>query len=201
MPMNRLAKRNVFVAALVLVLIATALPMLESAAHGAELDLRPIEVKPEPLGQLHPKLQWMTEQKVRAIWVGDDLFDRSIEGDRTKAQVIADAGFNLVMVGMNPNSDGTPSGVVDTSKPLDPKHDRSKSTDVETRLAPNVAEAHRVGLQFFVGWKYGTHHLEPYRKYRSPTKGVAKLTCCRLRYTNWDTSSVLPHRLHSTVTS
>ena len=176
--MSVLTNRSVLVTTIGLVLIATACPLLESAALGVELNLRPIKVRPEPLGQLHPKLRWMTEQKVRAIWVGDDLFDKSIEGDRTKAQVIADAGFNLVMVGMNPNSDGKPSGVVDTSKPLDPKHDRSKSKDVQTRLAPNVAEAHRVGLHFFVNWKYGTGHLEPYRKYRSPTKGVAKLTCC-----------------------
>ena len=161
-----------------LALLFAIWPMFGCVADAAELELRPIKVPPEPLSRLHPKLKWMTEQKIRAIWVGDDLFDKSIEGDRTKAEVIADAGFNLVLVGMNPNSDGTPSGVVDTSKPLDPKHDRSKSTDVETRLAPNVAEAHRVGLSFFVNWKYGTGHLEPYRKYRSPTKGVAKLTCC-----------------------
>ena len=176
--MNTPAERNRLIAAITLVWSATLWPLLGCAANAAELDLRPIEVKPEPLTQLHPKLTWMTKDKIRAIWIGDDLFARSIEGDRTKAQVIADAGFNLVMVGMNPNSDGKPSGVVDASKPLNPKHDRSKSTDIETRLAPNVAEAHRVGLHFFVNWKYGTGHLEPYRKYRSPTKGVAKLTCC-----------------------
>ena len=153
-------------------------PLALSAAHGAELNLRPIKVRPEPLSRLNPKLRWMTRDRIRAIWIGDDLFDKSIEGDRTKAQVIADAGFNVVMVGMGPNTDDTPSGVVDTSKPLALKHDRSKSTALETRLAPNIAEAHRVGLHFFVNWKYGTHHLEPYRKYRSPTKGVAKYTCC-----------------------
>ena len=176
--MNVLVNRNVLVASIGLVLSAMIWPMPECAANAAELDLRPIEVKPEPLGQLHPKLRWMTEQKVRATWIGDDLFDQSIEGDRTKAQVIADAGFNLVMVEMNPNTDGTPSGVADTGKPLELKHDRSRSTALETRLAPSIAEAHPVGLRFFVVWKYGTSHLEPYRKYRSPTKGLATLTCC-----------------------
>ena len=178
--MNTCANRNVSVAALVSVLIATVWPMTGCAAQGDELDLRPIEVNPEPLGPLHPKLRWMTEEKVRVIWISDDLFEKSVEGDRTKAQVIADAGFNIVIVEMNPNSDGSYSGVVDTSKPPKLEHDRSRSTDLETRLEPNVAEARRVGLPFFVGWKYGTNHLEPYRKYRSPTKGLAKYTCCPL---------------------
>ena len=178
--MNTCVNRNVSVAVLVSVLIATAWPITGCAAQAKELDLRPIEVKPEPLTQLHPKLRWMTEQKVRVMWIGDDLFEKSVEKDRTKAQVIADASFNVVSVTMIPNSDNTRSGVVDASKPLDVKHDRSKSTDLETRLAPNVAEARRVGLTFFVGWKYGTHHLEPYRKYRSPTKGPSTYTCCPL---------------------
>ena len=175
-----LADRNVLIAAIGLVLSATMWPPAGRAAHGAELDLRPITVTPEPLGQLHPKLRWMTRDKIRGIWITDDLFDKSVEGDKTKAQVIADAGFNLVIVESTPNTDNTRSPVVDTSKPYELKHDRTKSTDLETRLAPNVAEAHRVGLSFFIGWKYGTHHLEPYRKYRSPTNGLAKLTCCPL---------------------
>jgi hypothetical protein len=176
--MQKSKSSMVRVGVIALALAITIWPMFGRVADAAELELRPIVVAPEPLTDLHPDLRWMVEQRIRAIWVGDDLFDKSIEGDRTKAEVIADAGFNLVMVDMNPNSDDTRSGKVDTSKPLDVKHDRSKSTDLETRLAPNVAEAHRVGLAFFVGWKYGTHHLEPYRKYRSPTKGVATYTSC-----------------------
>jgi hypothetical protein len=178
--MNVLAFRNVLIASIGLVLSAMAWPLTGCAAQAAELELRSIDVKPEPLGQLHPKLRWMTRDKVRGIWITDDLFDKSVEGDKTKAQVIADAGFNLVIVEMNPNTDNTRSTVVDTSKPYELKHDRTKSTDLETRLAGNVAEAHRVGLSLFIGWKYGTHHLEPYRKYRSPTKGVATYTCCPL---------------------
>ena len=178
--MNVLAFRNILVASIGLVLSAMAWPLAGCAAQAGEFELRSIDVKPEPLGQLHPKLRWMTRDKVRGIWTTDDLFDKSVEGDKTKAQVIADAGFNLAIVEMGPNTDNTRSPVVDTSKPYELKHDRSKSTDLETRLARNVAEAHRVGLSLFIGWKYGTHHLEPYRKYRSPTKGLATTTCCPL---------------------
>ena len=115
--MNGFANRNVLIAAIGLVLSATMWPPVGPAAHGAELDLRPIKVTPEPLGQLHPKLRWMTRDKIRGIWITDDLFDKSVEGDKTKAQVIADAGFNLVIVEMHPNTDNTRSPVVDTSKP------------------------------------------------------------------------------------
>ena len=153
-------------------------PMFGCAADAAELDLRPIVTKPEPLGKLHPKLQWMRTDKVRAIWIGNDLFEKYDDSDKTKGQVLADAGFNLVRISMTVNSDNKPSGVVDASKPLDVKHDRSKSTAVETRLAPNIAEAKRVGLKLMIGFQYGTHHLEPYRKYRSPKDGLAKITCC-----------------------
>ena len=76
--MNALVSRSVFATAIMLALITTPWPLTGCAAQADELDLRPIEVKPEPLGQLHPKLKWMKEQKVRAIWVGDDLFDKSV---------------------------------------------------------------------------------------------------------------------------
>jgi len=178
--MNVLINRNVLVAAIVLVLSATAWPVLESAAHAAELNLRPIKATPQPLTRLHPKLKWMTEQKVRMIWIGDDLFEKYADSDKTKGQVIVDAGFNLVRVTMGVNSDDKPSGVVDTSKPLELRHDRSKSTALETRLAPNVAEARRVGIPLMVGWQYGTHHLEPYRKYRTAKGELHKITCCPL---------------------
>jgi hypothetical protein len=156
------------------------LPLFSSNAHGGELDLRPIESKPEPLSRLHSKLKWMTEKKVRAIWIGDDLFDTFGDSGKTKGQVLADAGFNLICLGMNVNSDDAPSGVVNTDKPYELKHDRSKSTALETRLAANVSEARRVGVPLMIIWKHGTHHLEPYRKYRSPTEGLARITCCPL---------------------
>ena len=161
-----------------LALVLAIWPMFGCAADAAELDMRPIVTKPEPLSRLRPDLRWMTKEKIRAIWIGDDLFEKYPGSDKTKGQVLADAGFNLVGISMTVNSDNNPSGVVDTSKPLDPKHDRSKSTAVETRLAPNVEEARRVGLKLMIVFQYGTHHLEPYRKYRSPKDGLAKVTCC-----------------------
>ena len=169
---------KMIVCAIVLIANLMVLLLFSSNAHAGELDLRPIEIKPEPLSNLHPKLKWMREDKVRGVWIGDDLFDKFPESEKTKGQVLADAGFNMVYISMVVNSDNTQSGVVDTSKPYELKVDRTKSTDIETRLASNVSEAKRVGLQMMVIWKYGTHHLEPYRKYRSPTEGLAKYTCC-----------------------
>ncbi len=142
------------------------------------LDLRPIKTSPKPLTNLHPKLLWMTKQKIRAIWIGDDLFSKFGNTDKTKAEILADAGFNLACVGMSVNTDGKPAA--DPTKPYDVKHDRSRSTDLETRLASNLKEARRVGLKMMIIWKYGTSHLEPYRKFRSAKGEVAKLTCCPL---------------------
>ena len=84
---------------------------------------------------------------------------------------------------MSVNSDNKRSGVVDTSRPYELKYDRSKCTDLETRLTPNIKEARRVGLTIMFGFQYGTHHLEPYRKYRSSTEGLAQYTCCPIEET------------------
>ena len=166
---------NVPVTAIALILVVAAW-----AAHGYadELDLRPIEIKAERLIELHPKLQWMADQKIRGTWIGGDLFDKYEGGEKTKGDVLVDAGFNLVRVKMGINTDGKRSGVIDRSQPLDPKHDRTKSTRLETQLAANIAEARRVGIVMMIGWNYGTHHLEPYRKYRSARDGLAQFTCC-----------------------
>ena len=170
---------------MVLSVLGTMYLLSGCAAYGGELDLRPIISEPEPLNhsQMHPKLKWMVEQKIRAIWIGDDLFEQYPGSDKTKGQVLADAGFNLVRIGMTVNSDNTRSGVVDTSKPYELKHDRSKSIALETRLAPNIKEARRLGLTLMIGFQYGTHHLEPYRKYRSTTDGLAQYTCCPIEET------------------
>ena len=176
--MNRLDGHHVCVGAVASALVLAAWPSSGRAAHAGELDLRPVETKPEPLSRLHPKLRWMTQQKVRAIWIGNDLFEEFEDGGKTHAQVLVDAGFNLVRVSMTVNTDDRPSGVVEATQPLVAKHDRSKSTALATRLAPNLAAARRVGLGFMVGWQYGTHHLEPYRKYRSSKGGLAERTCC-----------------------
>ena len=175
--------RNVVVAAVASILVVTACLAPGAVVSAGELDLRPIETTPEPLSRLDPKLSWMTKEKVRVIWIGGDLFEKYDGGEKTKARVILDAGFNLVRVSMGVNSDNTRSGAVDTTGPLELKRDRSKSTDLETRLGPNVEEARRVGLAFMVGWQYGSQHLEPYRKYRSPKGQPAKITCCPIEET------------------
>jgi hypothetical protein len=182
--MNGPIDRQVLVTTLALILVAAAWPAPDrTAADAGELDLQPIEIKPERPTELHPKLRWMTEQKIRGIWIGGDLFDKYEGGDKTKGDVLADAGFNLVRVKMGINTDGKRSDVIDPAIPLDAKHDRTLSTRLETQLAPNIAEARRVGLVLMIGWNYGTHHLEPYRKYRSATDGLAKFTCCPIEET------------------
>ncbi len=170
--------RSVDLRVVLVVFTAVSASPLGSVTNAAELNMRPIVTKPEPLKTLHPKLQWMKQKKVRAIWIGDDLFEQIEDDDKTKGQVLRDTGFNLVRISMTVNSDNTPSGVVDTSQPLDVKHDRSKSSDIETRLAPNIKEARRRGLTIMIGFQYGTHHLEPYRKFRSTQEGLANITCC-----------------------
>ena len=164
--------------ATIFLLVAAAWPVQGYSSEAGELNLPPIEIQPERCDALHPQLQWLTEEKVRGIWIGSDLFDRFEDGDKTKGHVLADAGFNLVRVTMDVNSDNNRSGAIDKSKPLDPKYDRTKSDSLRTRLALNIAEARRVGLTLMIGWKYGTHHLEPYRKYRSTQEGLATVTCC-----------------------
>lgn len=153
------------------------------AGAASELDMQPIKKKPEPLNRLHSKLRWMTKEKIRGIWIGDNLFDKYPGSEKTKGQVLVDAGFNLVRIAMRVNTSDTPSGVVDKTKPLDVRHDRSKSTNLETLLAPNLKEARRAGIALMIGFQFGTHHLEPYRKYRSFKEGLAKITCCPLEET------------------
>ncbi len=147
--------------------LSSLLAMMVGIAVGQQeptlLDLRSIEVSPAPAGELHPQLQWMATEKVRAIWIGDDLFDESPGTDKTKAEVLAEAGFNLVRVsmGVDPNNPDT-------------------SPDITDRLPANLAEAHRVGLPLLIGWKYGTHHQEPYRRYRGLDGVLAEKSCCPL---------------------
>src|SRR5688572_9331632 len=113
--MSGLGKRNLCVGAVGVILLAAELVPSGSALHAGDLDLRQISTEPEPLSQLHAKLCWMTQQKVRAIWIGPELFEKFKAGYNTNAQLLADAGFNLVCVSMSVNSDNNRSGVVDTS--------------------------------------------------------------------------------------
>ena len=114
--------RSVDLRVVLVVFTAVSASPLGSVTNAAELNMRPIVTKPEPLKRLHPKLQWMKQKKVRAIWIGDDLFEQIEDDDKTKGQVLRDTGFNLVRISMTVNSDNKPSGVVDTSQPLDVKY-------------------------------------------------------------------------------
>ena len=127
------------------------------------LDLKPIEMKPEPIDKLHPKLQWLKDRKVRALWIGDDLFDKFTGTEKTKGEVIVEAGFNLVRIGMSTDS-----------------KNRDTSTELVERLPDNVKEARRIGLPLLIGWRYGSDHQEPYRRYRSPGGQLASRSCCPL---------------------
>ena len=148
----------------------------------SEFDLPPIESIPEPLGELHPKVRWMVEEKIRYIWISDNLDEPfGTDGTKTKGQAIVDAGFNIVHIGMNVNSDDRRENIAIDRRTVPLKHDRSRSSDLESgRLKHNVEVGQRLGLKVFAGWKYGTHHMAPYRKYRSPSGELAKWTCCPL---------------------
>ena len=138
-------------------------PAKAAIPPAATLEFRPIQIDPEPVGELHPKLRWMGKRKVRAAWIGDDLFDKFPGIDKTKAEVLTEAGFNLVRVSMG----------VD-------RKDRNTSPDLAKRLPANVEEAHRVGIPLLIGWQYGSTHQEPYRKYRSGSGHLHERTCCPL---------------------
>ena len=141
------------------------------------LDQRPIEVTPEPVNveQMHPKVRWMAEEKVRCVWFTGDLSAKFAGTDRTKAQTIADAGFNVAAMGMRPDRPGDTWATGTLGKTL------STSNDLDNRLAPNLKAARQAGLRFFVAWQYGSHHQDPYRRYRGLTTGMmAKMTCCPL---------------------
>ncbi|MEO2034741.1 MAG: hypothetical protein ABGZ35_21895 [Planctomycetaceae bacterium] len=141
------------------------------------LDQRPIEVTPEPvhIEQMHPKVRWMAEEKVRCAWFTNDVFAKFDGADRTKAQVVADAGFNVVAIHMRPDRPGDTWATGTLGKAMDTSHDLTE------RLAPNLAAARQAGLRFFVAWCYGSHHQDPYRRYRGLTTGrLSKMTCCPL---------------------
>ena len=135
----------------------------KAALTTPQLNLHPIRLTPAPLGELHPKLQWLTRKKVRAAWIGDDLFDNFEGTHKTKADILKEAGFNLVRVSMGPD-----------------RKNRSESADLSKRLAANVKEARRVGSFLLIGWQYGSTHEEPYRRYRAPSGRLAERSCCPL---------------------
>ena len=141
------------------------------------LEQRPIAVVPEPvsLEQLAPELRWMADERIRCVWFTGDVFARVHSTERTGARVVADAGFNLAAVSMRPDRPGDTWATGTLGKALDTSH------DIEKRLPANIAAARDAGLRLLVAWCYGSHHQDPYRRYRGLHSGrLARMTCCPL---------------------
>jgi len=95
--------------------------------------------------------------------MGDNLFARFPGTEKTKTQVIKDAGFNLVLTGMSPD-----------------RKNRDVSTALEKELSGNVEESRRVGIPLLIRWQYGSTHQEPYRTFCAPSGHLYEQSCCPL---------------------
>ena len=95
---------------------------------------------PEPVGELHSDLAWLKEQKVRGIWIGGDLFDPFPGSTQTKGQVLAEAGFNLVVLYTGVSRDN-----------------RETSPDFASRIPRNLEAARECGLEH--GCRGGNHTI------------------------------------------
>ena len=158
---------------LTVAIVAGACDLCAGATAGdVGIDPRPIVFKPEPVGKLHRKLRWIKKDRVRALWGAHDLYDTfgTSEGtvsqtstDKTKAQVLAEGGFNVAIIGMQ----------------NDPKN-RTTVPGFEDVLPANIKEAHKHGLSLWIKWRYGSDHQDPYHRYRAPHGELAKKSCCPL---------------------
>ena len=138
-------------------------PAGDAAATLVRLHKRPVELERRPVGELHPKWKWLRSERVRGAWMGDNLWAKFAGTEKTKADVLKEAGFNLILTGMGPDR-----------KNLD------VSTALARDLAGNVKESRRVGVPLLIIWQYGSAHQEPYRKYRAPSGYLNELSCCPL---------------------
>ncbi|MAE67573.1 MAG: hypothetical protein CMJ18_25225 [Phycisphaeraceae bacterium] len=128
------------------------------------LELRPLKLDPVPLGTLSPKWQAMRERRIRGIWIAGDLDDRFGDSAQTKAAVLADVGFNTVVLYTG----------------VDPKN-RSESPALAPRMERNLAEAAKHGLALLAKWQFGSTHQEPYRKFRGPNGVEHERSACPLQ--------------------
>ena len=72
-------------------------PMFGYAADTVPaLDMRPVLIEPGPLDNLRPELAWMTKDRVRVAWIGGGISGKFPGTDKTRGQVLVDAGFNLI---------------------------------------------------------------------------------------------------------
>ena len=129
-----------------------------------QLKIKPVHIEPEPIADLAPKWQALRKERIRGIWIGGDLDDQFGDTRRTKAEVLADAGFNVVVLYTG----------------VDQK-DRSQAPDLADRIERNVREARKHDLMVLAKWQFGSSHLEPYRHFREEGGRLHESSCCPLQ--------------------
>lgn len=139
-------------------------PLVDAGPTMPRLQLKPVTIEPEPTARLAPRWQALRERRVRGIWIGGDLDDPFGDTGVTKAQALADAGFNTVVLYMG----------------VDRKA-RSTAPDLVDRLERNVARARRHDLLLLAKWQYGSAHEEPYRRFRGANGVEHDRSCCPLQ--------------------
>ena len=84
-------------------IIISVLSTVMPAIGPQELRLTTVAPTLEPLGELHPKLRWMTQDKISTMWISGNLFDcfgfikvPPRKGEKTREAVLVETGLNLV---------------------------------------------------------------------------------------------------------
>ena len=84
---------------IIIAVLSTVMPAIGSE----ELRLTTVAPTLEPLGELHPKLRWMTQDRISTMWISGNLFDcfgfievPPRKGEKTKDAVLVETGLNLV---------------------------------------------------------------------------------------------------------
>ena len=125
------------------------------------LELRSIEIKPQPIAKLSPKWQALRDRRIRGIWIGGDLDQPFGDTGKTKGEALAYAGFNTVAIytGVDLNN-------------------RETAPELEDRVTRNVAEAHRLGITLLSKWQFGSTHSDPYRRFVQANGREHDSSCC-----------------------
>ena len=130
----------------------------------ARLELKPVTIESEPIGQLAPRWQTLRQRRIRGIWIAGDLDDQFGNTKINKAQVLAEAGFNTVVLY---------TGV--------DRKNRSIAPELAGRIRRNVAQARKHNLLLLAKWQFGTTHQEPYRRFRANNGIEHESSCCPLQ--------------------
>lgn len=139
-------------------------PLDASLPATPRLELRPVHINPSPVGKLSPKWQALRKHRIRGIWIAGDLDDRFGDTDRTKADILAEAGFNAVVLYVGVDQEN-----------------RSTAPELAPRLKRNLIQARQHGLALFSKWQFGTSHEEPYRRFRGHTGVKHERSACPLQ--------------------